>query len=49
MLSLGQIASGGGDGIIKFWDIDSQLCLGNIEAHNGGVWCLAAIYEQEVA
>lgn len=43
ILSLSQAATAGGDGVIKFWDIDSQMGLGHIDAHRGEVWCLCPL------
>ncbi|CAD8101091.1 unnamed protein product [Paramecium sonneborni] len=52
VLNLNQIASAGGEGVLKFWDIDSQMCLGTIDAHKGEIWCLCGIsddFNQDIA
>ena len=32
-ISFTQVVSGGGDGFLRIWDVDSSICLGKIEAH----------------
>jgi WD40 repeat protein len=43
IVSLSKLASGCGDGQIKMWDIDSQMCVGKLLGHIGEVWDLVPI------
>lgn len=43
IVSMVNVASGCGDGLIKMWEIDSQVCVGNMYGHIGEVWDLVTI------
>ena len=46
VVSSSKIASGSGDGMVKMWDIDSQICVGKMAGHIGDVWDLVPIISQ---
>ena len=42
-----QIASGGGDGFIRLWDVVSAMCVSKIQAHQGDVWQIVSIRKKD--